>query len=164
MVYILTFSTYGVHLPGDERGSYNHVREGRRRFFAPSTRLEAFAREKMRQPKYDLSSAAVRVAMRDSIVGVCRFRGWNLFALHIRVSRVHAVVETIGPASRILSDFKAYATRALREQGLEAPGRLIWAHGGSAHELSNRDAVSAPVFANPRPIKASPIRGAAIGL
>ena len=92
-VYLITFSCYGTHLPGDATGSYDHVRKGDRRFIAPNQALEQYHRRKMRQPAYQLSTADVRETVRDAIVEVCRFRQWNPCALHVRTTHVHALIE-----------------------------------------------------------------------
>jgi hypothetical protein len=126
----LTFSTYGTHLPGDARGSYDHVRQSERRFLSSNPNLESCHRRRMKQDRFLLSMVESRTTVRNSIVTVCAFRGWFLYALHVRTDHVHAIVEAECAAGRVLNDWKAYATRSLRSAGLVASDRMIWAHGG----------------------------------
>lgn len=38
VTYFITFRCYGTHLPGDARGSFDHVRNGERRYTRPTPR------------------------------------------------------------------------------------------------------------------------------
>jgi hypothetical protein len=40
VLYLLTFACYGSHLPGDARGSFDHVRRGEHCRLAPNPGLE----------------------------------------------------------------------------------------------------------------------------
>jgi REP element-mobilizing transposase RayT len=142
MVRLLTFTCYGSHLPGDARGSFDHVRQGERRFLFPTPALERYSRAQTTQAPYLLSTVPARAAVRDAIAAACRFRSWFLYALHVRTNHVHGVAESEAPADRILHDWKAYATRALRAAGLASPGQFVWTHGGSAHNLISRKALT----------------------
>src|SRR5579883_894267 len=144
MTCFITFSTYGSHLPGDARGSYDHLREGSRKFIPPNPGLEAYRRELMEQEPF-LLNAEQRAVVRDAMVEVCSFRGWELFALHIRSNHVHGVVEAAVEGSRIVNPWKACGTRALRRAGLVAAEREIWAHGASVHLRSTQHAVDGAV-------------------
>jgi len=131
MVFLVTFVCYGSHLPGDPRGSSDHVRRGHRRFFPPKPGLENYCRRAMNEPAYLLESPESREAVRTAIVDVCGFRRWFLYALHVRTNHVHGVVRADANPSRVLNDWKAYATRSLRLSGSVAPGRRIWAGSGN---------------------------------
>jgi REP element-mobilizing transposase RayT len=104
-LYLLTFTCYGSHLP-------------------------AFGRRKLKQDKYLLASPESRALVRDAIVKVCKFRGWVLYALHVRTNHVHGIVDAEVSPSRIFNDWKAYATRSLGD-----PGRIHWSRGGSARRI-----------------------------
>jgi hypothetical protein len=78
----------------------------------------------MRQPAFELQSAASRRIVRDAIVRVCEYRSVALYALQVRTNHVHGVVESEDPG-RVLHDWKAYATRSLRETGLVGRDRII---------------------------------------
>ena len=112
VLYLLTFTCYGSHLP-------------------------AYGRRKLKQDKYLLASAESRTIVRDSIVNVCKFRGWILYALHVRTNHVHGIVDAEASPSRIFNDWKAYATRALNN-----PDRIHWSHGGNARRIRTRASLS----------------------
>lgn len=56
----------------------------------------------------------LRLAVRDAILDVCKFSSWTLYALHVRITHVHGVVEADSAPSQMIRAWKAYATRALR--------------------------------------------------
>ncbi len=135
MRYFITFSCYGTHLHGDESGSVDrrHNLFGSRALESDAERA-ATERRSMDQPRYELdgrSRAAVLLALRE----VCVHRGWNLLAAHVRSSHVHVVVEADARPEKVMSDFKAYASRALSRLVGERPSRRRWARHGSTRWL-----------------------------
>jgi len=145
MVFLLTFSTYGTHLPGDARGSFDHVRGGHRRFLDPNTAFERWNRLHSRQATFSLATAASRHAVRDAIVEVCTFRSSTLLALHVRPTHLHGIVNSESPPGAVVRDWKTYATRRLRSLGLAASDQLIWTHSGNAVALQSPETVQAGV-------------------
>jgi REP element-mobilizing transposase RayT len=135
MLYLLTFTCYGSHLPGDARGSFDHLRRGERRPIDANPGLEAYRRRSTRQAPYVLESAQARSVVRSAIVEVCAHRCWFLHALHVRTNHVHGIVDAEVPFSRVFGDWKAYASRALRAAGQSPSDRLFWTHGGSARRI-----------------------------
>jgi REP element-mobilizing transposase RayT len=136
MTYLVTFSTYGSHLPGDARGSADrHI--GWR---APEPRLEAYAANAMRELAFLLNYVEDRRMVRDAIVKICTGKSWNLAALHIRSTHVHVVVEADVPPGRVLQALKAYATRALRFASTQ-PRNHYWTRSGDVRRLATRKAV-----------------------
>ena len=125
MDYLVTFGTYGSHLPGDARGSFDHVRLGERRFFPPKPGLEAYSRRRMKQPAYLLATPESRRIVLGAIREVCRFRSWSLYALHVRTNHVHGVVRADSSPSLELNGWKAYATRSLHSAGALLAGRGV---------------------------------------
>ena len=95
-------------------------------------------------PPFELRDATSRRVVRDAIVKVCDFRSVPLYALHVRTNHVHGVVEA-EDARRVLHDWKAYATRSLRDAGLVAPDRVVWTHGGNASPLRSSASVRAAI-------------------
>jgi REP element-mobilizing transposase RayT len=134
--YLITFTCYGSRLPGDPRGSFDHVRgDGERRWIEPSPGLETYHRRNMKRAPYLLSTPESRSLVLRAIANVCSFREWFLYALHVRTNHVHGVVEANVSSRQILHDWKAYATRLLRSAG-EEPARILWTHGGSARRIA----------------------------
>jgi REP element-mobilizing transposase RayT len=140
MVLLLTFNCYGTHLRGDEKGSVDRTREGRGGPLAPSAGLVNYGKRIMTNAEASLDSNETIVVLR-AIRETCAFRGWTLFAAHVRSTHVHVVVDGIDDASCAIRDFKAYASRALNRAGV----RRRWARGGNAKQLRDSHAVRAAV-------------------
>ncbi|MGH7978125.1 MAG: hypothetical protein ACREE6_02020, partial [Limisphaerales bacterium] len=90
--YFITFSCYGAWLHGDRDGSV----DPRHNVFAtpvisPNLMRYSTERKKMEQPPYELDSER-RGAVLHAIREVCRYRGWWLFAVHVRTAHVHVIV------------------------------------------------------------------------
>jgi REP element-mobilizing transposase RayT len=133
--YLITFACYGAHIHGDESGSVD------RRHNIPNTRSveadpdrSATERRSMEQEPY-LLDGDHRVAVLTAIHEVCQFRGWQLFAAHVRSNHVHAVINGEPKPERILNDLKSYASRRLNRMGFDPPNRRRWAHHGSTRWL-----------------------------
>ena len=133
-IYFMTWTTYGTWLPGDARGSFVDDR-----LLGPGPSrakpgLERSARALLRHEPVVLGDAA-RAAVERAIRQHASFRGWELEALNVRTNHVHLVVRAAREPDRVMSEFKARATRALREAGLAADGTTIWTRHGSTRHL-----------------------------
>lgn len=141
LAYSITFHTYGTWLHGDDRGSVDSdhnlygdpLLEPDVRRFATAAGQRKHAPVKLDAPSRRIVDAAVR--------DVARHRGWTLHALHVRTNHVHAVVGATAPPERVLNDFKAWATRALRAGGAAASAARPWARHGSTRYLWTEGAV-----------------------
>ena len=136
-IYHITFHTYGTWLTGDERGSVkvpqNQPAQPR---LGHQPHLVAHIQNQMHQQPAQLGNA-LRASVETSIVGVCDYREWTLYAINVRQNHVHAVVSAPCGADKIRDDFKAYATRHLRQKRLADQGEAIWAEGGSGHVVTS---------------------------
>ena len=65
----------------------------------------------MNQPPNELDSDS-RTVVLEALREVCSHRGWNLLAAHVRSNHVHIIVEAEILPEKVMSDFKAYASRA----------------------------------------------------
>ncbi len=88
---LISFSCYAAHLPGHEAGAWDHVRRGERRFVAGNAGLESHRRGLMPQDAYVLGEEEQSIVA-DTIVSVCRYKGWQLVAVHVRSTHLHGVV------------------------------------------------------------------------
>ncbi|MBK8207753.1 MAG: hypothetical protein IPK87_13345 [Planctomycetes bacterium] len=145
IAYLLTTTTYGTWLHGDERGSVNrHGWSDRTRYLGPDPELEAHRRKLMKQPAFTfdaVSAGAVDCAIREH----CTFKQWPLRALNVRTNHFHAVVLAVHDGARMLGAMKSRATRVLREGGLVAEDREIWTKRGAVTLLLTQEEVSAAV-------------------
>lgn len=142
LAYLLTFRTYGTWLHGDERGSYQR-------------RNKAVIHIEENVPLHDAMSAVTgepvmlsdvqRLIVETAINGVCEYREYLLQALNVRSNHVHAVVSKLVKPEKIVNDFKAYATRMLREEGHFGLEQKIWSRGCSTRYLWKPANVNAAV-------------------
>src|SRR5262252_8763491 len=125
--YFITMRTYGTWLHGDERGSVDkhHNTYGTPVIDAQERRQE-FVAGKMGDEPMLLATDSARVVER-TIEEVCQHRGWKLRVVHARTNHVHVVVSAQVSPERVMNDFKAWATRRLREAGYVREGQNVWA-------------------------------------
>jgi REP element-mobilizing transposase RayT len=145
VIYLITFACYGCHLHGNAVGSVDPAHH------VPGTPIleknlarATFEEQRMDQSPYHLDCIR-RDAVLQAIQSVCVHRGWNLLAAHVRSNHVHTVVEAEDPPERVMSDFKAYASRHLNRMGLDAKNRKRWARHGSTRWLWQPLHVSAAI-------------------
>lgn len=100
--------------------------------------------EQMDQSPYHLDQVR-RAAVLEAIQEVCTHRCWSLLAAHVRSSHVHTVVATEVRPERVMTAFKAYASRRLNSLGMDEPGRKRWARHGSTRWLWKPEHVSAAI-------------------
>jgi len=137
MTYLVTFSCYGCHFHGDERGSVDrrHNQVGSRAL-PEQPALRRFERGEMREAPYVLDTRRREIVL-EAVLDVCGGRGWSLFAAHIRRDHVHLVVSTESRPKQVVGDLKAYASRALTVSGLDGARSRRWTRGGSVRRLSS---------------------------
>jgi REP element-mobilizing transposase RayT len=128
--YFLTWTAYSTWLPGDERGWVDGATHEVQ--FEPAPQRERQARQLMVESPVALTQeqrSVVDHAIRDH----CRIRRWELHTVNVRVKHVHVVVSLPEGPKKALREFKAWATRRLKERN---PGRVNWwTEGGSKRWL-----------------------------
>jgi REP element-mobilizing transposase RayT len=143
--YFLTWHTYGSWLHGHERGSVDDEhRDCGTPFAAPDQKRYTRRASELLHPPVVLDEAQ-RTAIQAAIIEVCNHRQWTLLALHVRTTHVHAVTVASATPEKVLNDFKAYATRRLRRDGLVASDLRVWSRHGSTRYLWKEPQVSAAV-------------------
>ena len=145
LIYLITFACYGSHLHGSETGSVDreHNAPGTPILAVDSARAAAEG-ERMDQAPYRLDQIR-RDAVLEAIQEVCAHRGGSLLAAHVRSNHGHTVVETEARPERVMSDFKAYASRRLNRMKLDEPNRKRWKRHGSTRWLWKPQHVSAAI-------------------
>src|SRR5262245_42903381 len=129
--YLITFTTYGTWLHGRDPGSVDreHNVPGMPLLAADPTR-EAANQQRLRQEPYFLDEARRSVVLR-TIREVAAHRGWKLWAVHVRTNHVHIVLTAASKPEKVMADFKAWASRRLREACGESADRDRWTQHGS---------------------------------
>jgi REP element-mobilizing transposase RayT len=123
--YLITIRAYGTWL----HGTAGSVDRFHNRFGTPKLP----ANEKRQQYNQRLLSAppvtlgpAMRRAIELGIQETCEVRKWTLWSLNARTNHVHSVVSANCKPEKIVTAFKANATRKMREMGVWQSERSPW--------------------------------------
>jgi REP element-mobilizing transposase RayT len=126
IAYLITWTVYGTHLQGDERG-WRRRRKGNQ---LPQPRLDQWRRERLKHGMI-LLTAEQRLIVEAGCRQHCDHRGWRLWEVNARSNHVHAVVTAEGVSGKTVRDqLKANCTRALREHSTQFSDRPVWTVGG----------------------------------
>jgi REP element-mobilizing transposase RayT len=155
--WLLTWTTYGAWLPGDERGSVARVRDDvpfdvpriklngyESPYAEPTPGLVRASAERMKGDPILLTIEQAEVVAAQ-IEESSRFRRWNLLAGSVMANHVHAVVgvpEAPMP-SKLLQVLKSYASRALNERCARPESGTWWTSSGSTRKLGDDGAIVA---------------------
>ncbi len=98
----------------------------------------------MEQEPYFLDELRRTIVLR-TIREVARHRRWKLWASHVRTNHVHLFVTAPDKPEKVMADFKAWASRRLREAFDESVGRNRWTQHGSTRWLNDTIALDCSV-------------------
>ena len=131
IAFFLTWTTYGVRLHGDERGTVDkdHNAYGTP-FVPPNFRYENLRRNQLSEDPL-LLNAKMRGAVEAALQQHADFRKWHLHSWNVRTNHVHVVVAAKDDPGKMMGQFKAYATRALAEAELIEDSKHVWTPRGS---------------------------------
>ena len=171
--WLLSSTYYGTWLPGDRRGSVTSVRDARADDAAGDFRFE----HDLPGEAYEEEMAGLHGAAEAQLKGppvywdaekalivwaqfreTAAFRGRDLLAAAIMVNHCHLVVRTADDPdpTRLLADFKAYASRALNRRFGKPPSQTWWTTNGSKRKLKDDAALAAAIhyvlYKQPRPL------------
>jgi REP element-mobilizing transposase RayT len=134
MAYFITWTTYGTWLPGDSRG-WRKTRAGEQ---PPQPLLEHWCRERMSE-----EALVLTIDQRRKVEDVCHrhaeIRGWELHAVRARSNHVHIAVTADAEPKKVRDQFKANATRVLRNPPHAISKNKIWTRGGDIELLDGED-------------------------
>ena len=142
---MVTWTTYGTWLHGDRRGSVDRSNACvALPYHTPNDAWQTASRRRLKSPPVVLS-AAQREWVEQAIREHAAHRGWRLLALSCRSNHVHVVIAAPDTTpERVMTEMKAYATRALRAAGEAGPER-IWTRHGSTRYVRTPKSVEAAV-------------------
>ena len=156
--WLLTSTTYGTWLPGDERGFVGRVTDGRATDPLGNTRIEHDERD----TDYDRDIPGLRrsalklmkcdpvrltteqaLAVHDQFLGTATFRQWYLHAIAVMANHFHVVVTAPEGVmtDTMLRDFKSYASRALNKRWTKPKSGTWWTQSASRRKLPDDRAV-----------------------
>jgi REP element-mobilizing transposase RayT len=144
LAYLLTWTTYGTWLPGDERG---WSRKGEPEIQPPNRLFHEMAESRMKEPTFSLVEDHRRL-VEQTIRKHCEIRGWLLHAVNVRSNDVHVVVTAAGYAPETAREqLKAWSTRKLK--GLAKDRFRFWTEGGSCRWINHEaELEAAMVYVN----------------
>ena len=135
LAYLLTFTTYGTRLQGDVRGSVNRKNNQHGTLLLHENKqIQYWQRRGLRTEILILNSASRRTVHR-MIEEVARHKVWDLRALNVRTNHVHAVIAGDTTPEFIMNSLKSWATRGLKENGLQRENGTYWTRHGSTGYL-----------------------------
>jgi REP element-mobilizing transposase RayT len=146
LAYLLTFRTYGTWLHGEQKGSVGRV--GTNVYGEPGITPSIPLVEDMsarRDQASTILSPEERRIVTAAITEVCERRGYGLRAINVRTNHAHSVVSHFSKPEKIVNDFKAYSTRALRRKWQRSTDERIWSRGASTRYLWKPRHVAAAV-------------------
>lgn len=151
--WLLTWTTYGTWLPGDDRGFVSPVRKSSfdkwQRQNVPGTDysrsmsgLKNASEFRLKCPPIFLSHPHARMLLQQ-FHETAEYREWQNVAVAIMRTHVHLLVSVPGdPApDKILQDFKAYGSRALNTKWEKPMSGTWWTESGSKRKKWNYVAV-----------------------
>ena len=136
LAYLITFRTYGSWHHGDDRQSVgrNNMNIYGGPKFQPSVPFTESMSEKQNGASIILNESQ-RSIVSATIDEVCIYRDYFLQAQNVRTNHAHCVVSASVKPEKIANDFKAYATRRLREANVFRSQDRVWSRGSSARYL-----------------------------
>jgi hypothetical protein len=145
LAYLITFTTYGTWLPGDERGWVDR----RQNWFGtpyPQARpaLTRKAESALSEPAFALDGSR-RAVVLTAIEEVCIHRGWRLEAAHVRSRHIHTVVSACALPEAVLNAFKAWSSRKLKSAGFDCARKKRWTRHGGMDYLWTEESVEAAI-------------------
>lgn len=146
LAYLITFRCYGTWLHGDERGSIDRFHnQYESPYISPNGRWRQHNAQTLKCAPVSLSETR-RTSVEKAVRETCTLRDWLLRAINVRTNHVHVVV-SIGtvPPERVLTAFKANATRQLRQDGCWHQSHSPWAGKGSKRHLWNESHIERAV-------------------
>jgi REP element-mobilizing transposase RayT len=151
IAYFITWTCYGTHLPGDERG-WTKWHKGDQ---LPQPLLADWCRDRMTESAVVLDTKQ-RAIVNKVVLDHCRIRGWTLHAINCRSNHCHVVVTAVDyDGEQVRDQLKSWGTRRLKahQRTLEAEGRKPsgevrehwWTGKGSVRKLFDDESLAAAI-------------------
>jgi hypothetical protein len=125
LAYLITWTTYGTWLPGDERNWVDRHTPG---IQPPDRSRWELARDSIKELPAILDDEQ-RNIVEATVRSHCDIRHWSLHALNARSNHIHVVAtaEDVDPAI-VMDQFKAWCSRRLNERDAARgmPRRRHW--------------------------------------
>ena len=137
IAYMLTWTTYGTWLQGDERG---YCKDGK--ILEPNAALR-YSNYKSLKQRPVLLSEQQRATVQNGIIEEADRIGQKIYALTVQCNHVHLVLEkTSGTIESSVHRYKRTATHVLRKTGMN---KKVWTSGYDKRYCFNVDELNARV-------------------
>ncbi len=150
--WLLTWTTYGTWLPGDERGStvgfdettgdfVRHDRPGEQ-YAPPSPKLAEESRIRLSGPPVRLHQSQAHPLL-VQFQETAQYRQWTLLAAAVMATHCHLVTDApaVTKSEDILGDYKSYGSRRLNRIGHRPISGTWWTESGSRRPLRTEAAI-----------------------
>lgn len=151
--WLLTWTTYGTWLPGEDRGFVSPVRsspyDSWRRQNTPGTDysrsmpgLRSAAQSRLKCPPIFLNPSQAE-SLLEQFHETSQYRGWECLAVAIMRTHIHLLAEVqLDPSPDvILKDFKSYGSRKLNSRWGKPASATWWTESGSKRKKATYSAV-----------------------
>lgn len=138
--YLLTWTTYGSWLQGDERG---WVRKEANGIQKANEKYVVTSQNNMSESVFTLGTQQ-RKEVKAAILETCDYRGWHIFAINVRNNHVHVVIKSDKDAKETLRILKAYGSRRLNETE-KIKRKYWWTKGSSTRYINEQNSLAAAI-------------------
>lgn len=132
----ITWTSYGTWLPGDNRG-WRKWKAGEQQ---PQPLLEKWCQDRLKEKPVLLNES-----QRKEVEDICRrhaeIRCWELHAISVRSNHVHIAITVNAEPKKVRDQFKANATRVLRQQPAPIGNEKVWTRGGDIQFIDDEDSL-----------------------
>ena len=111
----------------------------------PNAELHKKEQNNLKNPPVILDEN-IREIVLKAVLQVCCYRGWIAYAVHVRSNHVHIVVGGCTKPEKMMTDFKAYATRAIK--GSDDNQKFIrkyWSRHGSTKYIWTKENLASAI-------------------
>ena len=145
LAYHITFTTYGTWLHGDGRGSVSKaLNQYSSDFVTPSRSLKNREKRILKNQPVILNKMQRKTAL-EAILQVCNYHNWFAHAVHVRSNHIHIVVYGKEMPEKMMAQFKAYATRAIKKCSYDVYIKKYWTRHGSTRYIWKKDALASTI-------------------
>jgi REP element-mobilizing transposase RayT len=112
---------------------------------SPNAGLHKKQQTRLKNSPFILDKNIREVVLR-AILQVCGLRGWIVHAIHVRSNHIHIVASGNAEPERMMRDFKAYATRAIKDSDNNQKFiRRCWSRHGSTKYLWTKENLASAI-------------------
>src|SRR5262249_55661503 len=113
-------------------------------YLQPDSKSEKARRKRLAEAPFSMDARNLRTVF-ETILEVSKHQRWQPLAIHDRAVHLHIVVVGQADPDKMMSDYKAYCCRGLKEAGVWPERRNWWTEGGSTSFLWKENDVTSAI-------------------